>query len=91
MLENPGLSEEWRQVVGYEGYYEVSSHGRVRRMKAYYGTYVGRIMSISYSDGYAYVHLCKNDRKRKRGVHILVAEAFHGRRPRNKFPKPQRP
>lgn len=22
--------EEWRPVVGYEGYYEVSNHGRVR-------------------------------------------------------------
>src|SRR3546814_14079116 len=26
------LSEEWRPVVGYEGYYEVSSLGRVRSL-----------------------------------------------------------
>ena len=27
--------EEWRQVVGYEGLYEVSSLGRVRRVGAH--------------------------------------------------------
>lgn len=25
--------EEWRNIVGYEGYYEVSNFGRVRRIK----------------------------------------------------------
>jgi hypothetical protein len=28
--ENTASLEEWREVVGYEGDYEVSSHGRVR-------------------------------------------------------------
>ena len=28
MLNN--VSEEWRDVVGYEGLYKISSHGRVK-------------------------------------------------------------
>ena len=44
--------EEWRPVPGYEGRYEVSSHGRVRSLDAYCGNRFGtrtlsRFLSLS--------------------------------------------
>src|ERR1051326_1667202 len=38
-------AEEWRPVVGYEAYYEVSSLGRVRRIRKSRGAVVGRILT----------------------------------------------
>lgn len=81
------MFERWRPVVGYEGYYEVSDRGQVRRVRGGRGATAGRVLSATLSgDGYRAVQLCRNDVKRKFGVHILVAEAFLGRRPRGKFP-----
>lgn len=69
-------TEEWRDVVGFEADYEVSSHGRVRRRET------GRILRPwNAAKSYHYVHLCGMNRRRKVGVHVLVTEAFHGHRP----------
>lgn len=27
------INESWKDIVGYEGYYEVSTHGRVRNTR----------------------------------------------------------
>ena len=77
--------EEWRDVVGYEGYYQVSSLGRVRSVdrytKAGYGSTKlspGKMMSVSANkrNGYIEVGLRKNGNKKQFGVHRLVAQAF---------------
>lgn len=75
--------EEWRPVVGYEGWYEVSNLGRVKRIK--YGRGAKRGV-LSQGDGsyrnsmdktaYKIVMLCKNGIPKTRSVHRLVAEAF---------------
>lgn len=62
--------EEWRDVVGYEGLYEVSNLGRVRSL------YTGRVLSPGVSQGYYYVVLSKHGEKRNKQVNRLVAEAF---------------
>jgi hypothetical protein len=82
------MTERWRPVVGYEGHYEVSNLGRVRRSCGGRGAQAGRILRRHdrSGDGYRSVQLCRKDRKRFFGVHALVAEAFLGRRPRGKFP-----
>lgn len=74
-----GNPEFWKPVVGYEGIYEVSTLGRVRRVKAAQGTRVGTVLApIEGNHGYLSVHL-HADRKRKLvRIHRLVAEAFHG-------------
>ena len=91
--------EEWKPVVGYEGLYEVSSLGRVRRLD----TVVEMPPSRRHPDGWARtvrggvlrpggnartpylsVALCREGRQKTFGVHNLVCEAFHGPKP---FPK----
>ncbi len=74
--------EEWRPVVGFEGFYEVSSYGRVRalfdacknRFKS------GRILAYQKQHkGHIAVTLMPPGRKRKRFlVHRLVWLAFCG-------------
>lgn len=73
---------KWRSVPGYEGYYEVSDQGDVRRIARSKGATVGRILAHRVgTDGYPYVHLAKDAVHRNRAVHILVLEAFAGPRP----------
>ena len=71
------LTEDWRPVVGYEGWYEVSSLGRVRRARPGLGARVGHILSPQLSNnGYLMVPLCREGCRRYRSVHRLVGEAF---------------
>jgi hypothetical protein len=80
------MNETWLPVVGYEYHYHVSDLGRVRRQRPGRGATAGRILKQCDQGGYRAVQLCRDDIKKKVGVHILVAEAFHGRRPRGKMP-----
>lgn len=78
--------EEWRTVVGFEGSYEVSNHGRVRSLfrtgPAGY-TLMGRILKQSISSGYPFVALRDETGAMKAPrVHVLVAQAFLGERPK---------
>lgn len=63
--------EEWRDVVGFEGKYRVSSHGRVwsNRRKKYLAPYVN-------NSGYALVWLHVAGKGYRRLVHRLVMTAF---------------
>ena len=61
--------EEFRDVPGYEGTYEVSNLGRVRRN--------GKILRPRKDNwGYLQLDLYKNGIKRRFLVHRLVAQAF---------------
>lgn len=79
--------EEWRDVVGYEGYYMVSSLGRVCSMqrKLSVGNGGWRNLPPTILNPYPHkignytrycVSLWKNNTIRKKKVHRLVAEAF---------------
>lgn len=77
--------ETWKAVVGWEGVYEVSDLGRVRRIKPYSGSgryrncAVPRLMrTCAGSAGYPLVDLCDAPRKSIVNVHQLVARAFLG-------------
>lgn len=62
--------EIWRDILGFEGKYQVSSWGRVRNAK-------GQIL-VPYKNekGYLKIALCKNGENYKCRVNRLVAEAF---------------
>ena len=68
---------EWRDVVGWEGIYEVSNHGDVRN------TVTGKLRSTKGRVvGYPAVTLKKKGRAQQTIlVHALVAAAFIGPRP----------
>lgn len=76
--------EVWVDVVGYEGYYQVSNLGRVKRLPRYVdnkkGDRVsvrGGLLSPSYSaHGYPKVSLCLKGVSKGFLVHRLVAIAF---------------
>lgn len=74
------LQEEWRDVIGFEGYYEVSNLGRVRSIDRTdsSGKFLqGRILKGG-SGGERYItkSLWKENKWYNRMVHRLVAEAF---------------
>lgn len=74
------MKETWKPVAGYEGYYEVSSRGRIRSISARRKRKISsRILKSGLrSDGYHNVVLCKDGVARTRTVHRIVAEAFFG-------------
>src|SRR3546814_7457395 len=86
-------SEEWRPVLGYEGYYEVSSLGRVRSLprirsaKRRKGTQftmrmAGRVLVLCLNkSGYLAGNMCIEGQRKNFAVHRLVCEAFHGPAP----------
>lgn len=64
----------WRDVVGYEGVYQVNNIGEVKRVSKnkLLTPYIG-----VKSKGYVYVKLCMNGVRCKKALHRIVAEAFH--------------
>jgi hypothetical protein len=81
------MNEIWRSIEGFEGYYEVSNHGRVRSLDRHIirhykshdklTTWKGRIMALHLrTDGYPFVDLYKEHKRYSLVVHRLVAIAF---------------
>lgn len=78
--------EIWKDITGYEGYYQVSDRGRVKRLSRYvdrhaYGIvhkkfYKEHILKPTVSRGYYVVSLCKNCKVKTQQIHRLVASAF---------------
>lgn len=65
------MKEVWKDIEGYEGLYQVSNLGRVKRVTT------GRILkSGKDKKGYLKVVLCKNNIKSAKTIHRLVAQAF---------------
>lgn len=65
------MKEIWKDIQGYEGLYQVSTLGRVKRVTT------GRILKGSKDkDGYLMVRLSKNNIKSDKAIHRLVAQAF---------------
>jgi len=76
--------EEWRDITGYEGYYQVSSKGNVRSLDRTVVNSTGvesnvKGRNIKYSlvgAGYCQIKLFKNGKRDNKYVHQLVASAF---------------
>lgn len=77
------MEEEWRDVIGYEGLYQVSNLGRVKSLDRYTTdkngrvyTVKGKVLSQSRVGDYLRVSLYTENTARGKLVHRLVAEAF---------------
>lgn len=82
------MTEIWKDITGYEGLYQVSTHGRVKSLpfkqrfvskkgKECYRTTSEKIISTRVNNsGYILVHLCRDNVARTFTAHRLVALAF---------------
>lgn len=78
------MQEEWRDIAGYEGLYQVSNFGRVksleRKIKYPNGTlhtYHERILRVYVTkNGYSSVALGKGGQNTRFNIHRLVAKSF---------------
>jgi hypothetical protein len=71
--EQYGIAEQWRDVSGYDGIYQISDEGHVRN------THTSKIIQpIKMKNGRLYVTLSSDGFQRKCTVHSLVAAAFLG-------------
>ena len=74
--------EEWRDVKGFEGYYEISNYGNLRSKDRYVnnnGTSIlikGKLKHPFINNGYLQVALYANCKGKKKYIHRLVAQAF---------------
>lgn len=71
--------ERWKPVAGWEGWYEVSDRGRIRRIASASGTRAGLELKPNYKRGYPCVGLQRNNGPRIwRSVHRLLLLTFVG-------------
>lgn len=83
------MDEEWRGVIGFEEWYEVSSLGRCRAIqrpakggaRIFHEPYPLILSPLHYKKGYLKIQLgrCNGTRQKKRVfLHRIVYAAFHG-------------
>ena len=73
------MEENWKDIPGYEGKYQISNFGRVKSLLFINNKYViprEKIMNYTIRSGYQVLVLRKNGKRESRQVHRLVAEAF---------------
>lgn len=79
------LGEEWRDIKGYEGFYQVSNYGRIKSLARYLKGKNSSVRLkkeiilnpiINIKTGYCAVELQINKHSHKEYVHRLVAFAF---------------
>ena len=75
------MNEEWKDIKGYEGKYQVSNLGKVKSLQRWSGTkfYDREYILNNYvnkKNGYVYVYLTKNNKSKNIRLHRLVAEEF---------------
>ena len=76
--------EVWKDIQDYEGYYQVSSMGRVRSKDRTITCRNGAIKFVSAKsvslyekeNGYLVVHLYRDNKGKTKYIHRLVANAF---------------
>ena len=70
------MKEEWRDIKGYEGKYQVSNLGRVKSLN-YRRTGKEEILTNTPNEkGYLYLFLYKKGKRKPYYIHRLVTDAF---------------
>ena len=71
-VRDVNMDEIWKDVIGYEGLYQVSNLGRVRSIYRYKKV----LTPICISGGYNQVQLCKKGKVKAMLLHRFVASVF---------------
>jgi hypothetical protein len=69
----------WSMIPGFEGIYEASTEGQIRRIGRATGARAGRVKTLSsHNAGYLATHLYRDNVESSALVHRLIAETFLG-------------
>jgi|GEM_PF-28358 len=72
------MKEIWKDIKGYEGYYQISNKGRIKSFLIYRDGYIRS--NKNQKGDYLRIILKTKTKTRSVGIHILVAEHFIGKR-----------
>lgn len=83
-MEEIKVGEIWRDIKGYENYYQVSNYGRIKSKERYSPCCYGKkrllkekiIYPSPDKNGYLKIMLSKEKYKKRFYIHELVAQAF---------------
>lgn len=83
--------ELWKDIPGYEGYYQISNFGRIKSLKRYCYCYLAkkkkrlvkeRILKLRMNNrGYVYFNIKKKNDRLAKQLHRFVYEIFKGKIP----------
>jgi hypothetical protein len=81
--------EIWKDIIGFEGHYQVSNLGRIKSLERILTTKIGRRLTVKEKilkiflsrQSYQLICLALNDEKFPKQVHTIVAEAFLIKKP----------
>ena len=68
--------EEWRDIKGYKGLYQISNIGNVKSLNYNHTGKEGIMKPQDNGDGYLFVQLCKDGKVKNCRINRLVAQAF---------------
>lgn len=69
--------EEWKDIEGFEGYYQVSNQGRIKSLPRKWAGTKERLLKLNEDNyGYYYVIFVKDGKRKRYLVHRVVAKAF---------------
>lgn len=77
LIKMENIEEIWKDVVGYEGYYQISNLGRIKSLNYGKNGYA-KILKNSFIASYKYyqIKLYKDTKSKILKVHRLLAQAF---------------
>ena len=68
--------EEWKDIKGFEGIYQISNYGRVKSLGNSKNRKEKILKQVINNDGYLHIGLHKNGKKKDYLIHRLVAQEF---------------
>lgn len=73
------MKEIWKDIPDYNGIYQCSNLGKIKRICRTRGSQIGRILKpIEKTDGHLSITLCKNKIHKRHSIHRLVLFTFIG-------------
>lgn len=70
------MKEEWKDIKGYKGKYQVSNTGKIISLNYHRSGKSKELIPNKPKKGYPYVGLCNGGKIKSLKIHRLVAEAF---------------